>query len=46
MLGNERRKLSHEELLNRDYYRGRFASKDINGKVIYNWEEANLNDLV
>lgn len=46
MLGNERRELSHEELLNRDYYRGRFASKDISGKVIYNWEEANLNNLV
>ena len=30
--------LSHEELLNRDYYRGRFAAH-INGKVIYNWDE-------
>lgn len=29
--------LSHEELLNRDYYRGRFAST-INGQYKYNWE--------
>lgn len=36
-LGNIRRKLSDEELLNRDYYRGRFASK-IDGKIVYNWE--------
>jgi N,N'-diacetyllegionaminate synthase len=38
MLGNELRKLSQEELLNRDYYRGRFASKK-GDKIIYNWEE-------
>jgi len=38
MLGQETRNLSEQELLNRDYYRGRFASK-INGKVVYNWEE-------
>jgi sialic acid synthase SpsE len=36
-LGNETRELSHAELLNRDYYRGRFASK-INSRVLYNWE--------
>ena len=37
VLGNPKRKLTEEELLNRDYYRGRFASfKD--GQVIYNWE--------
>lgn len=39
MLGNSRRKLSAEELLNRDYYRGRFATKTPDGKTIYNWEE-------
>lgn len=37
-LGQEKRELTHEELLNRDYYKGRFASK-VNGNVIYNWEE-------
>jgi len=37
-LGAATRPLSHVELLNRDYYRGRFASK-VNDKVIYNWEE-------
>ena len=38
MIGSEKRVLSHAELLNRDYYRGRFASK-VNGEVVYNWEE-------
>ncbi len=38
MLGVAERSLSDAELLNRDYYRGRFAfHKD--GKVIYNWQE-------
>ncbi len=37
MLGNAHRPLSEQELLNRDYYRGRFASK-VDGKVVYNWE--------
>lgn len=37
-LGKEKRDLSHEELLNRDYYRGRFASK-INDEIINNWED-------
>jgi len=39
MLGNSQRELSAEELLNRDYYRGRFATKAPDGKIIYNWEE-------
>jgi len=38
MIGSETGALSHEELLNRDYYRGRFASK-VDGQVIYNWED-------
>ena len=38
MLGRAKRQLTHAELLNRDYYRGRFASF-VNGKWIYNWEE-------
>ena len=39
MLGNEIRELSDIELLNRDYYQGRFASK-INGETIFNWDES------
>ena len=46
MLGNQKRELSNEELLNRDYYRGRFASKTLDGKIIYNWEETDLNKLI
>ena len=38
MIGKERPGLSHEERMNRDYYRGRFASK-VNGKTVFNWEE-------
>lgn len=36
-LGQIQRELSKEEILNRDYYRGRFASR-INNKIVYNWE--------
>lgn len=39
MLGRETRDLSPQELLNRDYYRGRFASR-VGGKPRYNWETA------
>lgn len=41
MIGLKHRTLSQIELLNRDYYRGRFASK-INGEIIYNWEDKSL----
>jgi N,N'-diacetyllegionaminate synthase len=37
-LGSQNRDLSPEELLNRDYYRGRFASV-VDGKQIFNWED-------
>jgi N,N'-diacetyllegionaminate synthase len=37
-LGSPQRELSHAEKLNRDYFRGRFASL-VDGKHIYNWEE-------
>lgn len=37
-LGDANRPLSHTELLNRDYYRGRFANK-VGEKVVFNWEE-------
>jgi sialic acid synthase SpsE len=38
MMGSSNRAISHEELLNRDYFRGRFATH-INGEPRYNWEE-------
>ena len=40
--GKQKRKLSDTELLNRNYYRGRFCSKIItNGQIrdLFNWEE-------
>lgn len=46
MLGRETRELSSEEILNRDYYRGRFASKNEQKNdprsMIFNWEEVKL----
>ena len=39
MLGDDQHDLSHEELLNRNYYRGRFATKHSDGKFVYNWEK-------
>ena len=46
MLGSETRQLSDEELLNRDYYRGRFASankeKNSTSAMVFNWEEVPL----
>ena len=42
MIGVETRTLSPEEELNRDYYRGRFASQTMDGQVIYNWEDESL----
>lgn len=49
LMGLSNRDLTHEELLNRDYYRGRFAShrdKNIqkNESMIFNWEETRFND--
>jgi N,N'-diacetyllegionaminate synthase len=37
-LGSATRPLSQAELLNRDYFRGRFANL-VEGKHVYNWEE-------
>ena len=42
MRGQQQRELSKQELLNRDYYRGRFASLGKDGKYIYNWENTEL----
>lgn len=39
--GKTYRALTHEELLNRSYYRGRFASKK-NNRTIFNWESIEL----
>lgn len=44
MIGKSERELTDAELLNRDYYRGRFATPRSAGvhsssKMIYNWEE-------
>lgn len=41
MMGSLERSLTPAELLNRDYYRGRFASKT-GDEVIYNWDERNI----
>ena len=38
LLGTPTREMTEVELKNRDYYRGRFASK-VEGKDIYNWQE-------
>lgn len=38
MIGVENPRLSHEELLNRDYYRGRFASR-VGKDIVFNWED-------
>jgi len=43
-LGRAQRPLSHAELLNRDYYAGRFAAK-IGGREVYNWEDVDLDVL-
>ena len=42
MLGTPTRQMTDVELLNRDYYRGRFASPDGKDGWIYNWEETPL----
>jgi sialic acid synthase SpsE len=38
MIGSAKRSLTHAERLNRDYYRGRFASH-ADGGWVYNWED-------
>ena len=46
LIGKEQRLLTKEEILNRNYYRGRFGSNvSKDGKnFIENWNEVNLND--
>ena len=36
--GNQKRKLTDKELLNRDYYRGRFGNYHSDGSMFHNWE--------
>ena len=45
MIGQRQRSLTPAELLNRDYYRGRFASRAADGSVVYNWEEPQVETL-
>lgn len=44
MKGQPTRTMTDTELLNRDYYRGRFAS-NIDGEWIYNWEESCITSI-
>ena len=37
--GMANRDLSDLELLNRDYYQGRFASKNNKNKIVFNWDK-------
>ena len=41
MKGNLTRELTDTELLNRDYYQGRFASK-VKDEIIFNWDEKEI----
>lgn len=43
MLGQSRRQLSAAELLNRDYYRGRFGIHRSDGSVINNWDDVPID---
>ena len=40
ILGSANRELTNEEMLNRDYYQGRFISKSKTNKIVYNWDES------
>jgi len=40
--GLEKRELSSVEMLNRDYYQGRFVNKMPDGSYIYNWEDKDV----
>jgi len=43
--GHEHRELTHQEVLNRDYYRGRFASYDSGRQEwVYNWEHSKIEN--
>jgi N,N'-diacetyllegionaminate synthase len=40
ILGSTNRELTNDEMLNRDYYQGRFVSKTNSGKIVYNWDSS------
>ena len=40
IMGLENRELTNEEILNRDYYQGRFHSKSNFGKKVFNWDKS------
>lgn len=42
MMGNPNREITEEELRNRQYFRGRFATL-VGGDWVYNWEDKNIN---
>ena len=39
IIGYPNRELTDEEVLNRDYYKGRFISKTNSKKIVYNWDK-------
>jgi len=41
LLGDAKRDMTHTEMMNRDYYRGRFASK-VGNEWIHNWEDKSV----
>ena len=46
IIGFPNRELTDEEILNRDYYKGRFISKTISKKIVYNWDSnIKLSDI-
>lgn len=46
ILGSSDRELTDEEMLNRDYYQGRFISKTKSNKIVYNWDKSiKYNDI-
>lgn len=47
ILGDPHRELTHQELLNRDFYRGRAASRTKDGALAFNWDSSiNRSSLV
>lgn len=46
ILGTTNRELTNEELLNRDYYQGRFISKSKSNKIVYNWDEKIRQNII
>jgi hypothetical protein len=47
ILGKPTREFSKKEILNRDYYRGRFVSRTRNNKIVYNSDETiNYNEII